>query len=144
MKFKLEHFALNVSEPVAMAAWYEKNLGLKIIRKIDGAHQTHFLGDYSGAILLEIYNNPPDRVPDYSAMDPLLIHIAFVSENPSADIEVLTKAGASLVNEAHLPDGSHLAMMRDPWGLPIQFCKRVKPMLITQRQAPSEISSSLR
>jgi len=129
MKFKLEHFALNVSDPVAMAAWYEKNLGLKTIRKIEGAHNTHFLGDYSGAILLEIYNNPPDQVPAYATMNPLHVHVAFVSEDPSVDIETLVKAGASFVEEVHLPDGSHLAMMRDPWGLAIQFCKRGKPML---------------
>ncbi len=129
MKFKLEHFALNVSDPVAMASWYEKNLGLKVIRKLDGAHNTHFLGDYSGAIMLEIYNNPSDQVPAYSSMDPLLLHIAFVSDDPSKDIESLLKAGASFVEELHLPDGSHLAMMRDPWGLAIQFCKRGKPML---------------
>jgi len=132
MEFKLEHFALNVSDPVSMAAWYEKNLGLKTVRKIEGSHKTHFLGDYSGAILLEIYNNPPDSVPNYSTMDPLLIHIAFVSEDPSGDVEILTKAGASFIEELHFPDGSHLVMMRDPWGLPIQLCKRGKPMLVTR------------
>lgn len=129
MKFKLEHFALNVSDPLAMAAWYEKNLGLNIVRKVDGSHNTHFLGDYSGAILLEIYNNPPDQVPDYKRMDPLLVHLAFVSSDPSTDAQTLMKAGATFVEERHLPDGSHLAMLRDPWGLPIQLCKRGKPML---------------
>jgi catechol 2,3-dioxygenase-like lactoylglutathione lyase family enzyme len=129
MKFKLEHFALNVSDPVAMAAWYKRNLGLEIIRKIDGPANTHFLGDYSGAVLLEIYNNPPDRVPDYKNMDPLLIHLAFVSHDPAVDSERLIREGASFVEDVHLPDGSHLAMLRDPWGLAIQFCKRGRPMI---------------
>ncbi|HEX5112975.1 MAG TPA: VOC family protein [Saprospiraceae bacterium] len=128
----MEHFALNVSDPVAMAAWYEKNLGLRIVRKIDGAHHTHFLGDYSGSILLEIYNNPADQVPPYETMNPLLLHLAFVSKDPLADAEFLKNAGASFVEEVHLPDGSHLVMLRDPWGLAIQFCKRGKSMLATR------------
>ena len=31
---KLEHFALNVEEPLAMAEWYEQHFGLQIIRQI--------------------------------------------------------------------------------------------------------------
>jgi hypothetical protein len=28
-----------------------------------------------------------------------------------------------------LPDGSHLKMLKDPWGLSIQLCKRGQPMV---------------
>lgn len=129
MNFKLEHVALNVSDPVAIAAWYERNMGLKVVRKIEAANNTHFLADCSGTIMIEIYNNPPDQVPAYSTMDPLLIHLGFVSADPTADKNTLLRAGATLVDEMHLPDGSHLVMMRDPWGLPIQLCQRGKPML---------------
>ena len=130
MPFKLEHFALNVSDPAAMAAWYVKNLGLKIVRRVEGPHHTHFLADYSGTIMIEIYNNPPGEVPPYADLNPLQLHLAFVSDDPSRDSDTLLMAGASLVEELHLPDGSHLVMMRDPWGLPIQFCKRSNPMLM--------------
>lgn len=57
------------------------------------------------------------------------LHLAFVSEDPHQERERLLKAGAKLIEEQHLPDGSHLLMMRDPWGLAIQFCKRADPML---------------
>lgn len=127
---KLEHFALNVSEPVEMAAWYAEHLGLRTVRKIEGAPHTHFLADSSGTILLEIYNNPEDQVPAYADMNPLLLHVAFVSEDPDSDKDSLVAAGASLVEELHLDDGSHLVMLRDPWGLAIQLCKRGKPMLV--------------
>jgi glyoxylase I family protein len=40
------------------------------------------------------------------------------------------KAGASLADEIRLADGSHLVMLRDPWGLAIQLCKRGTPMLM--------------
>ena len=127
---KLEHFALNVNDPVAMAIWYSEHLGLSIVRQVEGAPYTHFLADSSGSILLEIYNNPPDQVPPYAEMDPLLLHVAFVSEDPESDKDALIGAGAKLVEELRLADGSHLVMLRDPWGLPIQLCKRAVPMLM--------------
>ena len=126
---KIEHFALNVKDPVTMAQWYTKNLDLEVVRKMDKAPHTHFMGDKSGAILLEIYNNPADQVPDYKNMNPLLVHLAFLSNDPESDKHRLIGAGASYVEEVNLPDGSHLIMMRDPWGLAIQLCKRGTPMI---------------
>lgn len=126
---KLEHFALNVTDPVAMAKWYAEHIGLRIVRQVDETPYTHFLADSSGNILLEIYNNPPDQVPPYAEMDPLLVHVAFVSEDPEADKVALLAAGATLVEELHFDDGSHLIMLRDPWGLSVQLCKRGVSML---------------
>lgn len=126
---KIEHFALNVAEPVAMAEWYVVNMGMTIARKLDGGPQTHFLADNSGQVMIEIYNNPPDEVPPYADMNPLLVHLAFVCENPDAKRAELEKAGATFAEEVHIKDGSHLVMMRDPWGLAIQLCKRGVPML---------------
>jgi glyoxylase I family protein len=126
---KIEHFACNVKDPVAMTKWYVENLDLEVVRKMDKAPYTHFLGDKSGAIMLEIYNNPPDNVPDYKNMDPLLLHLAFVSNDPESDKKRLLEAGASFVEDVNLPDGSLLIMMRDPWGLAIQLCKRGVPMM---------------
>ena len=126
---KLEHFALNVVDPVVISAWYVEHLELKIIRQEIDAPYTHFLADSSGNILLEIYKNPPDQVPPYAEMHPLQLHIAFVSEEPEADKEYLLTAGATFVEELHLADGSHLVMLRDPWGLPLQLCKRAVSML---------------
>jgi glyoxylase I family protein len=127
---KLEHFALNVIDPVAMALWYVEHLGLTIVRQLEDAPYTHFLADSSGMILLEIYKNPPDQVPLYAKMDPLLLHVAFVSEDPESDKVALLSAGATFVEELHFEDSSHLVMLRDPWGLAIQLCKRGVPMFV--------------
>ncbi|MFC6998911.1 VOC family protein [Rufibacter roseus] len=126
---KLEHFALNVEDPIAMAAWYVEHLGMTVVRQMPEAPFTTFLADDSGRIMVEIYLNPADEVPDYRSMNPLLVHLAYVSENPTADKERLCAAGATLVSDAHLEDGSHLIMLRDPWGLALQLCKRGTPML---------------
>jgi catechol 2,3-dioxygenase-like lactoylglutathione lyase family enzyme len=126
---KMEHAAMNVSDPAGMAAWYTKHLGFEIVRSMTTHPYTHFLKESGGAILIEVYHNPPDQVPSYSKMNPLLLHLAFVSMDPEADKARLLKAGATWVQDEHLPDGSHLVMMRDPWGLAIQLCKRGKPMV---------------
>lgn len=131
---KFEHFALNVEDPVAMADWYVEQLGLKVVRQMPESPFTTFMADSSGNIMLEIYNNPAAEIPPYRSMHPLLVHLAFVSEEPAKDKERLLKAGASLESEQHLKDGSHLLMMRDPWGFAIQFCKRGTPMLRDQVQ----------
>ena len=130
---KLEHVALNVADPVAVAAWYEQYLGLRIVRGMETPPYTHFLADTGGTMMLEIYNNPPGEVLPFAEMNPLLIHVAFVSGDPEADKAALLAAGATLVEEVHLDDGSHLVMLRDPWGLAIQLCKRGTPMLSRQR-----------
>lgn len=126
---KIEHFAINVSDPRAVAAWYTQNLGMTIARKQEDAPYTHFLADSAGDVMIEIYNNPADQVPDYASMHPLLLHLAFVSQSPSDDRDRLETAGATFAEEVKLPDGSHLVMMRDPWGFAIQLCKRGNPML---------------
>ena len=126
---KIEHVALNVTDPVAMARWYVDHLGLTVVIAMDTQPFTHFLADDGGTVMLEIYNNPPDQVPDYPVMNPLLLHLAFVSPDPGADKNRLLAAGATEYSDQILDDGSHIVIVRDPWGLPVQLCKRATPML---------------
>lgn len=126
---KIEHIAFNVADPVAVAGWYVKHLGLEIVRHIPIPTQTHFLADDGGATVLEIYCNPSDQVPDYAAMNPLLFHLAFTSDSPDDDRMRLLTAGASAVDELKFHDGSHLVMLRDPWGVALQLCKRATPLV---------------
>lgn len=126
---KLEHFAINVEDPINMAEWYVQHLGLSIIKQQQQAPFMTFLADDSGQIMIEIYKNPIDQVPKYRDMHPLIVHLAFVSKAPDRDRTRLEEAGAITVSNDILDDGSHLVMMRDPWGLAIQFCKRATAML---------------
>ncbi len=126
---KIEHFALNVPDPVKTAAWYVENLGFKIATAMDKAPFTHFIADGHGG-MVEIYNNPAGAVLDFKNTHPLTVHLAFVSEDPNADRAKLEAAGASFVEEVNLPDGGLLIMMKDPWGVAIQFCKRGTPFKV--------------
>ena len=125
---KIEHIAYNVADPVAVAAWYCTHLGLKVVRHKPEPCQCHFLADDETTVL-EIYCNPSDEVPNYANWNPLLFHLAFTSEGPTVDSARLIAAGATAVSNDQLADGSHLVMLRDPWGLALQLCKRATSLL---------------
>ncbi len=126
----IEHIAFNVADPVAMAAWYTRHLGMKVIRTINPETRTHFIADESGRVVLELYHQSRAPVPDYFAMDPMILHIAFVAPDLRATRERLLAAGATSAGEpTATPNGDELAFLRDPWGLTIQLVKRMQPLL---------------
>ena len=125
----VEHVACNVSDPVAMAAWYVEHLGMRVVRRTDAPPHIHFLADADGRAVIEIYNSGADAVPDYGAMHPMRFHLAFAAADPDAARRALVAAGAAFVDEQSLADGSRLVMLRDPWGLPLQLCARATPLL---------------
>ena len=124
-----EHLALNVADPVEVAAWYVEHLGMTIVKQGEAPVHMHFLADASRRALIELYSNPVARTDTYRDLHPAQLHVAFTSADPVADSERLVAAGALLVEHQHGADGSHLVMMRDPWGLPIQLARRAVPML---------------
>jgi catechol 2,3-dioxygenase-like lactoylglutathione lyase family enzyme len=124
---KLEHTAIQVEDPNAMADWYCQHFYMRVRAKQEQSPFTHFLEDSAGDVLIEFYHNEAHPVPDYPTMEPLFLHFAFVSEAPREDAERLKAAGATYLEEVDRPDGTLLIMMRDPWGLPIQLCRRATP-----------------
>lgn len=127
---KIEHLALNVSEPLPMARWYVDHLGLTIKRRFLEAPWGHFLADDSGTVMIEIYGNEIAPRLDFPSVTPAALHLAFVSKAVSEDVKRLTAAGATLVSGPELAaNGDELAMLRDPWGVCIQLVKRSTPLI---------------
>lgn len=129
LELNVEHVALNVPEPAAMAAWYVRNLGMRIVRESSVAPFIHFIADAAGRTVIELYSNPVDPIPDYPSMHPLRLHVAFATSDPDGARAALLAAGASYVDEVTRDDGTRLLMLRDPWGLAIQLCKRAEALL---------------
>jgi catechol 2,3-dioxygenase-like lactoylglutathione lyase family enzyme len=125
---KLEHFALQVPDPVAMTDWYVKHLGCTVARAGGAPSHGRFLN--VGGVLFEIYRNPAVSVPDYKTFETMHLHLAFSSENLKADRDRLVTAGASVAEDiSTTPAGDEIMILRDPWSVPIQFVKRAEPML---------------
>ena len=127
---KLEHVALLVADPPAMARWYEEHLGMKVVKKSDEAPGfARFLADAARESILETYASDVHPVPGYGAMDPALLHVAFATTEIAATRDRLIAAGATPVGEiTENAAGDRFAMLRDPWGLALQLAQRVRPL----------------
>ncbi len=127
---RVEHVAFQVDDPNAVSKWYCDNLGMRQVRQGPGPTFMTFLADDGDNVMFEIYNNSEVETPDYSAQNPLLLHLAFSSEDVDGDRDKLIAAGATPVGDVwHREDGDVLAMLRDPWGLPVQVLSRKERML---------------
>ena len=125
----IEHFAINVPDPVAAANWYVQHLSMRVVRSLEEAPFTRFLADESGRVVVEMYRQTKVAVPNYEAMDPLVFHIAFVTDDVAGTRDRLMAAGAS----STLPitttsNGDEMTFLRDPWSVPLQLVKRVRPL----------------
>ena len=119
-----EHFALNVREIEKVVTWYSKHLDLTVVSEQEVSPYMTFLADSTGRVVLELYSREDADMKNFQEEHPLTFHVAFVSDNAKRDMERLIGVGATLFEEVHKPDGSHLVMLRDPWGMPLQLCQR--------------------
>ncbi|MCX6121888.1 MAG: VOC family protein [Ignavibacteriales bacterium] len=127
---RLEHIALNISDPMAAAKWYCERLGMKVMRKGPPPVNAHFISDSAGNMILELYSNTTAPVIDYASLNPLCLHIAFIANDLKVIRDTLVIDGAKVVDDIEtIPNGDQILMMRDPWGLSLQFVKRAEPML---------------
>ncbi len=129
---KIEHVGYMVQDPIQVARWYCDHLGFTVAREMQTTPFTHFLVDGSGRVMVEIYNNPAAQVPDYAAMDPLVLHLAFDTGDEAIEAvrDRLLAAGATLYSDLSVtPAGDQLIMLRDPWGMAVQLAKRKRPMI---------------
>ncbi len=127
---KIEHVAWMMPDPVAAADWYCRNLGFRVARKSDGYPWGYFLLDDSGSVMVEIYKRKEVPVPDYYAIDPLVLHVALLCDDVRGTIQRLVAAGAKIhADHTVTPDGDEIAMLRDPWGFAVQLVKRAKAMV---------------
>ena len=128
-KVRFEHVAINVKDPIAMADWYCKNLGMTIVFKADPPANTRFIKDAGGKARIELYNNSSAPIPDYASQDLLVLHFAFNVDNVKATCDRLIEAGAKMDKDVTVTAaGDEIATVRDPWGIALQFVKRAKPM----------------
>lgn len=127
---KLEHVALLVADPPAMARWYVEHLGMHVVRRSDEAPGfARFLADAAGESVLETYASDVHPVPDYRGADPAVFHVAFSTGEIHATRDRLVAAGATPVGEiTENAAGDRFAMLRDPWGLALQLADRARPL----------------
>lgn len=127
---RLEHLAFNIADAPAMATWYVQHLGMPMVRESHNPNYCAFLGE--GQCLLEIYCNPAHPFWDPQRLDPITLHVALLSLDLRADINRLVGAGATLLSGEPDAQGYGLIFLRCPWGLPLQLCRRLQPLIPTE------------
>lgn len=118
----VEHVALCVSDPRGMSDWWVKNLGCAVTMKRSGG--SCFLADCDGRVAFEVYGPSEEMAaPNYADMDVMQLHFGFATADVDETIRRLTAAGATLVIKESVP-GLEGAILRDPFGIPIQVVRR--------------------
>ncbi|MGA3245671.1 MAG: VOC family protein [Bacteroidota bacterium] len=136
-----EHVAFNVPDPVAAVKWYTGNLGMKVMRKGGPPTFTSFVADSGEHMMMELFHNADYPLLEPAKMSHMSIHLAFMVNDIEAIKTKLVAAGATLVEDiTKTPSGDQVLMLRDPWGLPIQFAQRVKPMLKATGVRPEHLA----
>jgi len=129
----IEHLALNVANPVAMADWYKAHLGMRVVRQVDGGPNTRFIADAAGRVVLELYHQTRAPIPDYASMDVFTLHLAFQVDDVAAVRTRLLQAGATAAGAqgdvVTADNGDVMCFLRDPWGLVVQLVKRGQPLI---------------
>ena len=116
---KIEHVALDVPDPEAFKDWWCTNLGFR------RSSNPGFIMDSSGVAGLEIYRTGETAsAPDYGAMDAMTLHVALYSDDVAGDARRLEAAGAKLERLETSDPAFHMAILRDPWGVAVQLCRR--------------------
>lgn len=126
---QIEHLALSVPDPAAGARWYVEHVGCTLIRATAEEPYAHFLLLPGGGMTIELFRSPDAPVPEYRRLNPFQGHLAFRTDDIDGARARLLAAGAIGEGEpATAPNGDRYAMLRDPWGIPLQLVRRVEDL----------------
>lgn len=123
---RIEHLAFNVRQAPEMIRWYEEHLGMPIHFLSEEPVYVAFLGEAPG--IIELYNNPEKPYLDLMNLHHSAFHLAFYSDDLREDLNRLIAAGASVIDDEIDEEGNGTPFLRCPYGLPLQFVKRKKPI----------------
>jgi catechol 2,3-dioxygenase-like lactoylglutathione lyase family enzyme len=120
---KIEHIGIMVPKPISAGNWYNKHLGLAVIRQLGSDEEgVTFLRDNETDTVIELakLSEIPDF--DFNELDPLHLHIAIECDDPAGLSSELEKAGASIIGEsARAEAANERILVKDPWGITIQL-----------------------
>ena len=126
----IQHIGFNVYNPIEVSNWYIQNLGMKLIRQGNAPEHVTFIADSGNNMEIEFYNKEKFHKIEFQKIDVLTFHFAFLTDNINLIESKLITAGAKLVEKTtKTPTGDKVAMLRDPWGMPLQLVQRSNPMI---------------
>jgi glyoxylase I family protein len=121
---RLEHFGLYARDPEALAKWYEKSVGLHVIRCLEkeGRPPVYFLAG-AGDAEIEILPTEEPRV-DRDLTAPGFSHLGFVVEDFDSEQRRLAAEGIPLRGVRETSNGWRIGYFEDPEGNRIEIVHR--------------------
>jgi uncharacterized glyoxalase superfamily protein PhnB len=125
-----EHIGLNVADSRKVAAWYVENLDFIILREGSTPGSAIFISDRGKKMMYEFYQNKNVPIINFDTVSYQSFHIALTVNDIQEAKEALVASGAKVAEDMKkTASGDDVMMLRDPWGLPLQFVHRINPML---------------
>lgn len=126
----IQHIGFNVNNPIEITNWYIQNLDMKLIRTGKAPQYVTFIADSGSNMEIEFYNKEKVDKIDFQKIDVMSFHFAFLTDSINLIESKLIAAGAKLIDKTtETPAGDKVAMLRDPWGMPLQLVQRSIPMI---------------
>lgn len=121
---RLEHFGLYAHDPEALARWYAKSVGLRIVRCLEkeGRPPVYFLAG-AGDAEIEILPTQEARI-DRDLTSPGFSHLGFVVEDFDAEQRRLAAEGIPLRGVRETSNGWKIGYFEDPEGNRIEIVHR--------------------
>jgi len=122
----VEHLALCTRNVPALVAWYQKHLGLEVLKEGDAGPL--FLR-FADGFLLEVVEAKDVPVPAPHARDPGFRHIALKVLAIETLVGALKQEGVVVVEDFKImPNGTKLFLFRDVEGNLVQLVERANPL----------------
>jgi catechol 2,3-dioxygenase-like lactoylglutathione lyase family enzyme len=121
---RLEHTALFAEDTTALAEWYCRCFGMRVVFRNDAVPPTYFVADSAGMCLEIIARKGPPALDDTGRV----FHIAFVVNDFDQAAAALAAAGVALEPEGGGP-GLRVRFFNDPAGNRAQIVFREKPLV---------------
>ena len=121
---RLEHFGLYAYDPEALAKWYEKSVGLRVVRCLEkeGRLPVYFLAG-AGEAELEILPTQQSRI-NRDLMSPGFSHVGFIVEDFEEARGRLAAKAVALHDIRETSNGWKIGYFEDPEGNRIEIVHR--------------------
>ena len=122
---RIEHIAIYAHDPEALARWYEKHVGLRVVRRLEkeGRPPIYFLASEGSGAEIEILPTERPRV-DRDLTSPGFSHVGFVVEGFEQARRRLAAAKIRLHGVRETSNGWRIGYFEDPEGNAIEIVHR--------------------
>jgi len=125
----IEHIGIAAKDTTALAEWYVRTLGFRIVTKSADTPPNYFVAAPNDAMLEIISANQAKRA-EHEPRDPGIRHICIGVDDFAAAADDLQKKGVTFTGGViNLPSGGKVVFFTDPEGNLLHLVHRPEPLV---------------